>query len=316
MRGKTKLSIGGVPGFGASWPDRERRADWHQPIQSFNDLRARIDAYDKSTSDLFLESTLPWMARNLAAEVGHQFYNLPKDNPFFQALPKTMAGWVDSKVTYNKIFNIGKEFVPKPVEASWWEFLTNKDAQAYIKETAWDNFKGFSFTPIGIKDYFKHVIGQYNVGAIAEDIRDGRVLPAAAKTFGLGTLLYSVASSTRKAYQQAQQEEDGTIKGKLRTWGKTAWACIKETAKSITTWELGTIGYMLGAGLVCVGPLPRMIAGILVGGLLETGFKSLINGPVHQRPQPVAVPNHLKASSYLQPGGPQIAPPFQLDYLG
>lgn len=284
------MSTGGVSSsFRSSWPERHARLDWQQPIQSFADLRARIDAYDKSTGDLFVESTLPWMARNVAAEVGHQYYNLPKNNAVFQALPPTMAGWVDSKISYNKIFNIGNAFVEKPDGVSWLDVFKDKDARQIIKQTAWGNFKDFEFSPISPKGYFKHVIMQYNLGVVAEDIRNGRILPAAAKTLGLGTLLYSVASGTRQAFQEAQQKEDGTLKSRLRTLGQTALAFVKETTQSVVAWELGTIGYMLGAGVMAFGLIPRILSGVILGGLFETGFKKMINGWEKNPQQPEAL---------------------------
>jgi len=262
-----------------------------------------------------MESTLPWMARNVVAEVGHQFYHLPKDNPFFQALPPTMAGWVDSKVSYNKIFNIGKEFIEKPAEASWLGVFQDKEARQIIKQTAWGNFKNFEFSPIAPKDYFKHVIMQYNLGNVAEDIRDGRILPALGRIAGLSSLIYSVVLGTQLAFQEAKQKEDGTFKGRLNTLGQTALACVKETAKSIAAWELGTIGYMLGAGLVCLGTIPRMIAGIFVGGLLETGLKKLFNESSYHAPQQHEALSPKPLSFQPQPF--QLAgPPLQLDYLG
>lgn len=282
------MSIGGLPYLGQNSPD------WHKPsrlapasqfgkagpnpfltpkdspLTSLSDVRKRIDAYDKSIGDHFVETTAPWVARSVLTEVGDHYFHW-ENNPFYKAMPENITSYVKTKISYNDIFGIENARKFKPSDMSWQEFFAEKENISDIKKKFKFNFEGFKFKPIRFKDYLEHVVKQYNVGSVVQELEAGRVLPALGRCIGIGSLLTSVISNTKKTYIASKMAGDSPLKTGL----KTAGALIGETMKSVAAWELGSIGFMLGSSLVCVGIIPGIVAGCLVGGIFEALFKSL-----------------------------------------
>lgn len=264
----------------------------HGPLNTLADVRKRIDAYDKKTTgDYFIESTAPWMARNLVAQVGQNIMDKSPYSPLvkstsqeiYEALPKSLSSWADSKITYHELFNIFEDSIEKPAEMTWREFATDKNVQKLYKEVVYDNFKDFQLPSIKPTEYFKHVIAQYNIGNVVADLKEGRFFPAIAKSLGIGTLFYNVKTRTKEVYDQEKAKEDGSLTSQMTTFGKTLWGFGKELVQSVTAWELGRIGFMVGSSLFCIGTIPKMVSGILFGGLFEAGFKKLCNSSSHDQ---------------------------------
>lgn len=243
-------------------------------------------------------------------------------------------------VNYRQIFNVGKSMEelaknPKAFEfhTVGWRNLTPQNYANTVQSNFTNAFKPSSYTG-GLTpgqyilqnpgSYLKNTVINGNVKAIAETIRDGKNPGAGVMSvFGLGLLGYGVFNSTKVAYQLAKAEEDGSMSSKLRTAGKTSQAFLTKAFKSAMAWEAGSIGFMLGAGLFCVGSgaatatlgatLIPLMGGVAMGALFGTMTNKALSYVLPDpKPKPkkviiaCATPPPAAASS-IRPSTPVIA---------
>jgi hypothetical protein len=174
------MSIGRTQGAGLSWDGLQR------PVRSMDDARRKIDTYDKTLPRHWAESTLPWIARSVAGEIGHQYYHWPENNALYGSIPKRLANFTDTQISYYDLFNIDQNKIYKPSDVTWKEFLEDKEVQDLYKQTVRENFENFKFHTIRPTKYLKHVVGQYNVARFIDEIQRGKILPALSRGLGIG----------------------------------------------------------------------------------------------------------------------------------
>lgn len=146
--------------------------------------------------------------------------------------------------------------------------------------------------------FFKNTVVNGNLKRIADTLKDGKNPGSGVMSaLGLGLLGFDVLATTQDAYDIAKAKEDGTFRSQLNTWGSTAKTFVTKSAKNLVCWEVGTIGFSLGAGLFCVGTagagiltgawLP-IVAGVVTGALASTLTNRVLSYfmPDPEKPKP------------------------------
>jgi hypothetical protein len=136
-----------------------------------------------------------------------------------------------------------------------------------------DFFKGFR-----IKDFARYTLWEENARpfkTLFSNSWKNNLFSNLAYTAGVGTMGYTVLSSSRKAYKVGKEKEDGSWASRLDTWQETGIAFLSQLTKSVASWECANIGMALGKMLIPIGTFP--IGGIIVGALMGTVAFSILD---------------------------------------
>jgi hypothetical protein len=115
------------------------------------------------------------------------------------------------------------------------------DYKALFRERMEDNFKP-------IKDLLKN----------SPDKQLGSGL---ARVFGFGLMTYDICKNAKEAFLKSRQNGDGL----LSATGKTLANIAKSTLQDMTSWEAGSLGFVLGRTLLPITLFSVPIVGVLVG---------------------------------------------------
>lgn len=222
-----------------------------------------------------------------------------------KSLGPSVTQVASNSVSYRQMFNIGKtkavldaEEVLNPMAFDYHTVaVKDLNLKNYIS-TVRENYKNV-FTPSdyngGLRaseyvlkhplKYMKNTVINNNVKSIAQTLKDGRNPGAGVMSaLGLGILGYDILSTTYDAYKDAKAQEDGSMGSRLNTVGKTAKTFALKTAKSAVLWELGSVGFTVGASLFCVGSgvglagvIIPLAGGVATGALVATLAKKGID---------------------------------------
>lgn len=185
---------------------------------------------------------------------------------------------VTRTMTYGSLLKLNDDSVT-------WKDLSWK---AY-KEQVWKNTSDFRdalkhenrshfFDGVSAKSFVQDVLWDGNIHPFQELVGDTpRVNLGSNFAYigGLGLLGWGIWDTTRKVYQQAHQQEDGTWQSQCHTWVETAQAFAGQTIKSLTSWEAAGVGMAIGKALIPITWFP--FGGILMGSLFGTGMYAILS---------------------------------------
>lgn len=232
-----------------------------------------------------------------------------------------------NSVSYRQMFNIGKtkalldaEELINPMAFDYHTVavkdLNLKNYISTVRENYKNVFKpsdyngGMRASEYVLKHplkYMKNTVINNNVKSIAQTLRDGRNPGAGVMSvLGLGILGYDILSTTYDAYKDAKAQEDDTMGSRLNTVGKTAKTFALKTAKSAVVWEIGSVGFTVGASLFCIGSgvglagvIIPLAGGVATGALVATMAKKGIDatlaylGLEDKKSPALAIPKNL-----------------------
>lgn len=270
-RGSSQAPWPASPMFGLSGTD------------SLVDLRRRIDAYDKASSndsfaDTYVERTGIWGARIAAGEVSEHLY--PKAKPELNnALHERLNPIASGAVSYEKILGLDvlKVKVGEAEHFKTYRSVASKAGWDAYKYSVTENFRGFLrpsvMEPVAPGEFVRNTLLGRNAEKITEQLKEGRFMAALSRIAGPLLLSIGIVSRTKDAYVAAKSEG---ITG-LKLLGRTAKACLGQTVKSVMCWEAASVGVAIGAAAVCVGTVPALAGGILVGSIFGTACYKLLS---------------------------------------
>lgn len=250
---------------------------------TLGDLRRRIDAYDKpanhdSFTDTYVERTGIWGARIAAGEVSEHFY--PQAKPDWNnALNEKLNPFATGAVSYEKILGLDtlKVTVGEAEHFKTYRSVASKAGWNAYKYSVTENFRGFLrpsvMEPIAPGEFVRNTLLGRNAEKITEQLKEGRFMAALSRIAGPLLLSIGIISRTKDAYRV--EKSDG-ITG-LKLLGLTVKAFLGQTVKSTMCWEAASVGGAIGAAAICIGPLPALAAGILVGGIFGTACYKLLS---------------------------------------
>lgn len=240
------------------------------------------------------DSSALWTARRGLGEAVDRMLGLQQSH--FNSAPSATV----SSMTLRKLMAEGapdvfvKQLKPS---LSYSDIFRTKSGSVSWKDLSWDHYsrqvrentfllkEGLSatqrqkfFQGFHIKDFGRYTLWEENIRPFKTLLSSGwktNLFSNLAYTAGVGTMGYTVLSTSRKAYKMGKEKEDGTGKSRLDTWKETGIAFLSQLTKSVASWECANIGMALGKMLIPIGTFP--IGGIIVGALMGTTAFSLLD---------------------------------------
>lgn len=220
---------------------------------------------EKTFTDSFIETAALRGVRDLAGQTLDNHFRFPKVcNPVFQAAAKRINAFSAQAQGYGSLFGIatGKFQVGSLAEAK--ELLGTTEGRQAIKEAIKGNFATLQTPETTLKAYATKTLLADNVATVTNPFSQGRLFTAAGKFLGAYWSVKSVAKTTIKAYDQSNSITHA------------ARVLLKESTKSLVAWEVGSIGYLLGAALVPVAGF-QVIASLAMMALGSAAVKKILN---------------------------------------
>lgn len=240
------------------------------------------------------DSSALWTVRRGLGEAVDRMLGL-QQNHFHQASPSTLsalelrkmakAGMPDAfikqhkpSLTYSELFRTKSDTISWK-DLSWDTYRgqvqhNTASLREGVSATQWKTFfKGFH-----IKDFARYTLWEENIRpfkTLFSTAWKNNLFSNLAYTAGVGTMGYTVLSSSRKAYKVGKEKEDGSWASRLDTWQETGIAFLSQLTKSVASWECANIGMALGKMLIPIGTFP--IGGIIVGALMGTVAFSILD---------------------------------------
>jgi hypothetical protein len=255
-------------------------------VSPWQDLNRRIQKYDQAApvpafvsgtlalGDKLSENALVWGSRLLGAHVGDKFYRLPTNNPFGQKAKKFLHHLAPTPRSYQEILFNSKDFGYYDIGQNEYfktyrqYYLTAEGRQAWLN-TAKENLSPFKprlfMKNIFSMSYLRDTVLGNNIDSILSVLREGKISSALLRSFALLTVPFNILLQTRNAYRYEKSREDGTLLSKVKTLGLTLKTSLEQTVKSVTTWELGTLGMRFGRILMATMGWPATIVGLALG---------------------------------------------------
>lgn len=232
-----------------------------------------------------------------------------------------------SAVSYRQLLNLGKSaqelaqeklINPRAFEyhtVAWKDALKPAQYTGAVQKNFANAFQPSTATQgLGTADYLlkhpdqflKNTVVKDNFRRIADTLTTGKNPGSGiASAAGLGLFAYDLLASTHKTYADYKAAENGSWGDRIDTLRATGRTFITKALKNFTCWEVGTVGFAVGASLCCVGTagagllagawLP-IVGGVAVGALASTLTHKALNALIPETPSPEA---HPKASSQL-----------------
>ncbi len=275
----------------------------------------------KPTFDNVRDSFVSSNARNTIAAQGQ---TLMMSAPTSSQTMAALSNITKNTVTWREILGMGNmqskagesafRSVVENLQANGQKLTLANSAGRSAFMSAWKdsvryNFKDFlkpnQYTQsMTAGSFFKNTVVAGNIRAFVEPFQTKRWPMLIPPTLSWGFLGWGVFKSTRDAYRNAKDKEDGSFGSKLNTWWQTGKTLVTKLAKSLLLWEVANIGYTFGFALFTMattattaataavtGLSPLLIsmapiaAGIIGAGVLAAGANVLLNKVIPDPPE-------------------------------
>lgn len=276
--------VDGAGGLSSSW-----QAHFSSLRQHASCVRARIDAYDQMaqkplqnspgislpqtlSQDTFTGRTVmsdetlvqQWkdcsshrLVRDFCSEFLDSHFKTPERlNPFAKGIVEKVKPLANGASDYRKLFNWNdyKIDVGKGEEfRTSLHCLATSDGRKTLANYAKYNFIDSTLPNMRPSEYFKRVVVGGNVESIIDPIEKGRFFTGLFKAGWLGLGALPVFERTKEAYTQT------------KSIAHSASVFVRESAKSLTAWEVATIGSFIGELMFPAGRLALVGAGVMMG---------------------------------------------------
>lgn len=182
----------------------------------------------------------------------------PDVQRFLQRAGRALNPFSQGVFRYEQVFGLDYQHIdigPDNPFRSYRQIFATKAGRAEIVEAVRDNFKG-AHLPRGFS--FKNTVMADNIDRISGPMQAGKAFTSFARVGMIGTSLLTVGKRTREEYKNS---------GSLL---KSAVVFAKEAVKSLISWEIGSLGYLVGFAAVPVGALAPVagIAGMAIASTL------------------------------------------------
>ena len=217
---------------------------------------------DPELMERFMATTGKRVAREIVSKQGdlalrrylhRHLGEIKVDNPLFQTLESKVKQLASEAVPYNKLlgirqtaYKVGEEHYFKHYR----EVFFSEEGRTAWQKALKKNFGSFHIERVSFRDYLEKTFFKGNVLSILAPIVKGELVTALARSSIAVLAIVPVLQEALQAYREAKQQEESNP---LTIARKVAQAVALHGIKAFLSWEMGTLGFIVGSALLPFG---------------------------------------------------------------